>query len=180
MTTPSLQSNLWFTSDQHFHHKNIIEYCQRPFSTVEEMNATLIELYRQCVNPWDTVFFLGDVFFGSKVEAEKIISQLPGEKHLIRGNHDRWSDSFYKKLGFTTVQEYLDLYDERNNLGILLTHAPTKIGEPPNSIHEVNFCGHVHEKWRVQGKHYNVGVDQHNFAPVELTEAILRWKQAQG
>ena len=35
-------NKIWFTSDTHFYHNKIVEYCQRPFASVEEMNEELI------------------------------------------------------------------------------------------------------------------------------------------
>jgi calcineurin-like phosphoesterase family protein len=32
---------LWFTADSHFGHTSILDYCQRPFGSVEEMDAAL-------------------------------------------------------------------------------------------------------------------------------------------
>ena len=35
-------NKIWFTSDTHFFHDKIVEYSQRPFASVEEMNEELI------------------------------------------------------------------------------------------------------------------------------------------
>ena len=45
----------FFTSDSHFHHANIIKYCNRPFSSVEEMNQVMIERWNEVVKPDDVV-----------------------------------------------------------------------------------------------------------------------------
>ena len=76
---------IWFFSDPHFGHANIIEHCQRPFASVEEMNEKLIKNYQELVMPGDDVYFLGDVALHGH---EKILKRLPGNKHLIIGNHD--------------------------------------------------------------------------------------------
>lgn len=59
-------NNIWFSSDHHFNHKNIIDYCKRPFQSVEEMNIALIENHNKFVNKNDDVYFLGDFVLGTK------------------------------------------------------------------------------------------------------------------
>ena len=53
-------SNVYFTSDTHFQHGNIIKFCNRPYSNVEEMNNAIIENWNSVVGPNDIVFHLGD------------------------------------------------------------------------------------------------------------------------
>lgn len=75
----------WIISDTHFSHAKIIEYCNRPFRNVEQMNETIIARWKGAVKPEDVVYHLG-------------ISQLPGKKILIRGNHDK-SPNVYAGCG---------------------------------------------------------------------------------
>jgi calcineurin-like phosphoesterase family protein len=49
-------SKIFFTADQHFGHKNIIKYCNRPFSSVEEMNKVMIDRWNEIVGKEDTVY----------------------------------------------------------------------------------------------------------------------------
>ena len=50
----------WYSSDSHFHHRRIIEYCSRPFPSVEEMNQVMIERWNEVVKPDDIVYHCGD------------------------------------------------------------------------------------------------------------------------
>jgi len=77
---------IWITADLHLNHKNIIRYCDRPFSTVKEMNKTLIENWNRKVEPGDTVFFLGDLAVGR--DKYRWLRELNGKIVLIGGNHD--------------------------------------------------------------------------------------------
>lgn len=52
--------NTWFTADFHLGHANIIRYCSRPFSTVEEMDQAIVERLNASVKPNDVLYFLGD------------------------------------------------------------------------------------------------------------------------
>lgn len=80
---------IWFTSDFHVGHRNIIKYCNRPFQSVEEMDEYLLHEWHSKVSDDDTVYFLGD--FSLDRRAERVLSMLnalPGDIHFIRGNHD--------------------------------------------------------------------------------------------
>ena len=79
---------IWFTSDTHFYHSNIIGFCKRPFKNVEDMNETLIENWNRVVGQDDIVFHLGDFCLGGSAEWTKILDRLNGKIYLIMGNHD--------------------------------------------------------------------------------------------
>ena len=72
---------IYFISDTHFNHANIIKYCNRPFKDVEEMDKTLIKNWNNIVRDKDIVYFLGDfVLSKNKVErAKELMELLNGE-----------------------------------------------------------------------------------------------------
>jgi calcineurin-like phosphoesterase family protein len=78
---------LYFTSDHHFWHTNIIKYCNRPFVSVEEMNEALIQNWNDLVLPEDEVYYLGDFSMAAR-PVEIYTSRLNGIKYLVPGNHD--------------------------------------------------------------------------------------------
>lgn len=81
---------IFFTSDLHLGHENVIHFENRPFRNAAEMNQILIANYNAVVQPTDTVYLLGDLSFHIPVEeANELISRLNGKKHLILGNHDK-------------------------------------------------------------------------------------------
>ena len=84
-----IMNKVWFTSDQHFSHSNVIKYCDRPFKDVDHMNRVLIENWNSVVQPEDTVYMLGDIFFTTATKAMSIMDQLVGKKVLVYGNHDK-------------------------------------------------------------------------------------------
>lgn len=104
---------IWFTSDIHFGHQNIIRYCKRPYQSITDMDAGIIENWNSKVNHGDTVYFLGDFMFHSSKEAMlSTLSQLNGDIFFIRGNHDhRNVVDIIKKA--PNVIDVRDLYDLR-------------------------------------------------------------------
>lgn len=130
-------------SDTHFGHTNIIKYCNRPFSSVEEMDKILIKNWNETVSNEDVVIHLGDVGLNSKEYIRSIISQLNGKKILIKGNHDNWPDDFYRDTGFNYVSKFPFLYGGTpdNNGFYLMSHAPLLLSETTPYF---NFYGHIH------------------------------------
>ena len=78
----------YFTADTHFGHQRIIEYCKRPYSSVEAMDQALIAKWNAVVRPEDDVWHLGDFAFGGKEAALHVLGRLNGKIHLVWGNHD--------------------------------------------------------------------------------------------
>lgn len=164
---------MYLTSDNHFGHRNIIGYCDRPFKSVEEMDEAMIQRWNQNVGDESTVLVVGDFSFYDFETTKRIVQRLKGRKTLIRGNHDKsHSDKWFLKAGFDAVIEHMMLMlsiDPRNQAEV--QHHPvynTKYGAG------ILFHGHAHNYCKA--KHYvtnnqvllNVGVDCWNFAPVHL------------
>jgi calcineurin-like phosphoesterase family protein len=159
---------IWLTSDTHFGHANIIRFTGtdgqliRPgFSSVEEMNETLIERWNAVVRPTDHVYHLGDVAMkipGAGMIA--IVRRLHGHKRLVLGNHDRFSMQQYREAGFEKVFGMHRLFN------VWLTHAPLHPGSIGSAIG--NAHGHIHEKLSPLGPYANVCVERRGFAPVPL------------
>lgn len=122
-------------ADTHFNHENIIRFCNRPFSTIEEMNHHLIKIWNETVRKTDVVFVLGDFAFG-KEAVSKYVPLLNGRKILIKGNHDTYSNDFYRQCGFEEVSKYPILFNF-----FLLSHEPVALS---NTTPYFNYYGHVH------------------------------------
>jgi calcineurin-like phosphoesterase family protein len=157
----------WFTSDTHFSHANIIEFCGRPFANVEEMDREMVARWNARVQPGDTVYHLGDFAFGPFENIAKFRVQLNGAVTLVRGNHDR-STPRMQQAGFARVEAGMSLQigDDR---WIWLSHKPLQ--DLPENL-DFNMHGHVHEKYARRGRHINVGVDVRGFAPATLEELL--------
>jgi calcineurin-like phosphoesterase family protein len=110
-------NNVWFIGDTHFNHTNIIEYDNRPFKTVKEMNESIIFNWNKNIKKTDKVFILGDIAF---YDANIIIPRLRGNKILVMGNHDRRkSTKWWLNTGINEVIKYPIVYN-----GWILSHEP--------------------------------------------------------
>lgn len=168
---------IFFISDTHFGHKNILKYEDRPFKTIEEMDDALITNWNSKVSNTDSIYILGDFSFGDKDYTIKLLNKLNGNKFLIKGNHDHVlkERDVYNK--FAWVKDYYIL--KHNNLKLVLFHYPIQVWDcrHHNSIH---LYGHIHSN---KGNHsmeynisnsYNVGADVNNFTPIELNEILIK------
>ncbi len=136
---------IYFTSDQHFNHKNIIKYENRPFSSVGEMNEAMINNWNSVVTSKDTVYTLGDfAFVNKRHELENIVKKLNGHVHWIRGNHDKIKNV----KGFAWEGSYQEIsYDDGSGgegaWKFILSHYPFASW---NRMHHgsINVHGHCH------------------------------------
>lgn len=188
-------SNIFFTADTHFSHPNIIKYCERPFSSVEEMDETLIINWNSRIRPGDIVYHLGDFAFQRDLQKYKnLVKSLNGQIQLIKGNHDRFNNKEYINLGFTWVGDYkkVKIFDKE----IVLCHYAMRTWDKSHHGSWM-FFGHTHgnlqsifslnviikdhhgeqlkffnieELLGIAGKTMDVGVDTNNYFPYSFEE----------
>ncbi len=190
-----MSSKVLFTSDTHFFHKAVIDYCDRPFRTldgqldVEAMNAALVDNWNAAVAPGDTVYHLGDFAMGPREHLAPTRAKLNGRIVLIKGNHDR-SKSAMLEAGFDEVYNSLTLPGQ--GVTVYLRHIPPKehddhefgrmydarLTREPNEYYDYFLCGHVHTAWRRRGNVINVGVDVWGYRPVRLEELLAATDEA--
>lgn len=115
-------SNIFFTSDTHFSHENIIRFCNRPFKNVDHMNEELIRRWNEKVGPDDIVYHLGDFAWGGSDVWNKILQRLNGHIHLIMGNHDEKNLRQGYMRHFESVSYQQHIYIEGKS--IYLNHYP--------------------------------------------------------
>jgi len=172
-------STIWFTSDHHFSHKNIIKYEDRPFGNTWHMNTEMTKRWNEVVKPEDTVYYLGDFTFGKREDVAILSTALNGVKTLIRGNHDRGSELFLK-AGFVEVVDRKTI--DIDGIPVLLCHYPyaPKPSEEDKDYHlkymerrpknEGGWLihGHVHGHWKISGKMICVAVENWDYYPVNI------------
>lgn len=184
-----MSNSIWLYSDPHWDHGRIIQYCVRPFTSVEHMQQEMLSNINSIVKPDDELWCLGDFAFSEKT-VPYILGQLNVKnKYLISGNHCKthpmhkgWEKAKerYLQYGFTGV------YQEVHNwhAGILLNHFPyyeesdfhRKYSQwRPKDTGAFLCHGHVHlppEK-RLGKNQLDVGVDGNNYFPISLDEVIV-------
>lgn len=179
----------FFTSDHHFGHTNIIGYCDRPFTSVEEMDEAMVRLWNEVVGIDDTVWYLGD-FTMTLENAQKFAPRLNGKKKLIVGNHDKVfkKDKLrkdYYDMGFEIIehQKIITLDGQQ----VKLCHFPYL--EEAGAEFEARYPdhrpvpttpwllhGHVHQAWKNRGRQINVGADVWEFKPASADQIISLMK----
>lgn len=180
----------FITSDWHFSHRNIcgedaFVETRKGFSSIEEMNTHIISSINSVVTNEDTIYHLGDIGFGKPKELYEILTQIRGQIHLFKGNHD---DS--KLLKYIVNHNYLlgdgrnkfvlhevGIIIKRNKVVFYLTHYPLGLGEYRRNMRSI--CGHIHDDAARDANVINVGIDSPELpknnkfaAPIELDMAM--------
>jgi calcineurin-like phosphoesterase family protein len=156
---------IYFTSDQHFGHENLIKYCARPFSSAEEMDEEMIKRWNEVIKPLDQVYHLGDFTLGEDIH--KYIRRLNGSIRFITS--DFHHDSRWIKAN-PDIETKPILFITSNNVNIMLCHYPMAVWERSH-YGAWHLYGHVHRTgFHVPGFTMNVGVDFHGFYPVSFDE----------
>lgn len=162
---------IWFSSDHHFNHINIIKHCQRPFSSVQEMDEEMISRWNSVVKENDEVYYLGDLTLGNWATAWNYMKRLKGRIKFIEGNHDiRW----FSKL--PSNQKLPPIYELNFNKQLfVLSHYPLRGW---NKAFHGSFMlyGHEHGNMAPYGKSFDVGVDCHEFYPISIEQVIEKMK----
>ena len=169
---------LFFTADTHFGHKNIIEYCQRPFRDVEEMNETLIDNWNGTIDKKDIVFHIGDFGMGDAADWNRTLDRLNGRIYLVAGNHDLRALSSGVNTRFEKVS--MQMLIQVGKRKIYLNHYPFLCFS--GSEKECwQLFGHVHSNRRqstadnsrlnyLLSTQYDVGVDKNDYAPISYKQ----------
>ena len=184
----------FFTGDLHFGHKNVLTFDNRPFATVDEMDAELIRRWNNKVGKGDLVYVLGDLIWKSRNnDAPALIKSLNGQIILIKGNHDRFLHNSKAKAALAGIKDYDDIcvtLEDGTQRRVIIAHyfIPMYIGHRYNAIHlhahshfsdeadfEIDFAEQLN-RMGCQNEIYNVGCMYWNYEPVTLDEIIAHGK----
>ena len=184
---------IWFTSDHHFGHANIIKYTDRPFRDLEHMDEQLVQNWNQCIRPEDTVFYLGDFSLKGPDKIGFYLDRLNfSQMYFIRGNHDRKNALKHISPSMEWIKKSFYLDPEKLETGLpkwlkdkafILTHDRYKPDTPYCDAKKRKPCyrlhGHSHAKLPNNSVAFDVGIDScaaiygrspENYRPFEFNE----------
>ncbi|TBL80842.1 metallophosphoesterase [Paenibacillus thalictri] len=169
--------NKFYIADPHFGHEAVIRMCGRPFATIDEMDNAIMRNWNQTVGNEDEVYIVGDFMLRSRHTPEYYLRQLSGRKHLILGNHEKWTKRLELTAYFESVSQIKEITDLDRHL--VLCHYP--MAEWPRYYKgSLHVFGHIHnnrdcDAFRYYGNNpnmLNAGVDINHFTPVGLQQLI--------
>lgn len=163
-----MMANIFFTSDLHFFHHNIISFCNRPYRDVDEMNDCLVANWNGVVGMADVVYVLGDVSFGKPDATLELMSELNGAIKLIPGNHDRKGRCTIEDLSLRCdILAPYELLRISKSVKFVLCHFPFASWERG----WINLHGHTHGIHPSKYMQHDVGVDVNKYRPISVEEA---------
>lgn len=154
----------YFTADEHYGHNKIIEYCNRPFDSIKEMDRYMIEQHNKVVTSHDTTVHIGDFCLASRKYNDVLsgyVQRLKGNHIFIPGSHDYWMKGGPKRNSIW--QKMI------NKQKIVCCHYSMNVW-PASHYGAWHLFGHSHGKREGVGKSFDVGVDAHEFRPWSFDE----------
>ena len=150
----------FFTSDEHFQHTNVIEYSNRPFTSVEEMDEEIITRFNSVVTKNDIVIHAGDFTLAKKEIAYKYVQRLNGQNIFLRGSHDYWLKGTH----------HHEIWEKMiDGIYVVVAHYSMHTWARSH-YNSYQLYGHSHGKLEPIGKQWDIGVDNNNFYPVSFDQ----------
>lgn len=161
-------SNVYFISDTHFNHANVVRYANRPYKDCDEMNESLINNWNKVVRKTDHIFCVGDFCFGP---IDQICSRLNGIKYLIIGSHDRVNNTYnqYFKGLYNQLELIITDPNPYMKYNIILNHTALRTWEKSH-YGALHLFGHQHHEVPTLNLSWNVCVDTalSNYTPISF------------
>jgi calcineurin-like phosphoesterase family protein len=154
--------DIWLWSDQHFNHKNIIGFSNRPYKDIIDMNEQLILNHNSVVKPNDIVIWGGDIGFGNINNINNYLDRCNGYKVHILGNHDMERNG--KLFNLHVDETHPCLTFQLGGVQLLFTHYP--IDTVPDGC--LSIHGHIHTHQAFTPRHINISVEQINYTPINI------------
>lgn len=155
---------VFYTSDEHYGHTNIIKYCNRPYKSVDEMNDDMIRRFNEKVPSTGFTIHAGDFYLGynKRRVQDTIISRLNGQHFFLMGSHDKWMDN---RNSHEIVEFRID------GQPIVVCHYAMRVW-PASHYNSWHLYGHSHGNLPSEGKSHDIGVDNTGFYPLSHEDII--------
>lgn len=160
----------FYTADLHLGHAAILKHCSRPFPSVDAMDAHILKTLQAMVGPKDNLWIVGDFAYRTKTDVQTYFEKIPGQKHLVTGNHD---DKKIQRLGWASIRDMGLVKDGKDRF--YLCHYPMMTW-PGSRYGTLHLFGHVHNHFAGTDRSMNVGVDHWDFAPADKDSIAARVK----
>jgi calcineurin-like phosphoesterase family protein len=174
--------NIFITSDEHYGHERIIQYVNRPFTSVEEQTETMIERHNKAVpdKSSNLTIHAGDMFWNTMrpEKASEILYRLHGKHAFIYGNHDEllerteWMHPQFEWMVGTNKASGTHIVHWQNHT-IVINHFAMRTWEKSHKG-SWHVFGHSHQELPPYGKSFDIGVEGHNYAPWSLEEIAAK------
>lgn len=156
----------FFIADEHYGHwtsseRNIIKYCNRPFDSIEEMDAEIIKRFNSVVSKDDITIHAGDFTLKNKQVAYDYLQKLNGDHLCLQGSHDRWLPKAAPYIWQKTIE----------NQFLVVCHYSMHTWHRSH-YNSFQLYGHSHGKLAPEGKQHDIGVDNNNFYPVSFDKIV--------
>ena len=143
-----MENKIWLTSDLHFCHQREFLYKPRGFASVYEMNDAIVKNWNSVVAPNDHVYVLGDLMLNDDEGGIKLLKQLKGNIHVVRGNHDSNTRVELYATCYNVVEITEGQFLDYKNYHFYLSHYPCICSnwdyDKPLKARTISLCGHVH------------------------------------
>jgi calcineurin-like phosphoesterase family protein len=168
--------SFFYTADLHINHVNIIKYCKRPFFSVEQMNAALVDNWNAVVTDADTVMHAGDLVFASNTakaasKVETLLHRLHGHIVLIPGSHDQVLMRLSPSPKYEIMSPIIVTTLRGNR--IVICHYPMRRW-PYSHYGSYHMFGHTHNGLAGEGRSWDIGVDGHEYHPWSEAEVLAK------
>ena len=150
----------FFTGDEHYNHRNILKYCDRPFDSVEEMDEELIKRHNSVVGKNDVVVHAGDFTLEKKEVAHKYQQRLHGTHIFLKGSHDYWlRGARCHEIWEKTI----------DGIYVVVCHFAMRVWARSH-FNSFQLYAHSHGKLDPIGKQWDIGVDNNDFYPISFDQ----------
>jgi calcineurin-like phosphoesterase family protein len=197
------RTGIYFWSDLHIGHENVLQFDNRPFRDLDHMHEVLVNNYNSTVPENGICYFLGDIGLGKTDLLKNVISQMHGTKICILGNHDKGVEAMLK-IGFDVVLygatlqiagqrvtlshcPLLGVYREdtanmKGSAGEENWHGESRLKQrifTTKDEGQFHLHGHIHspnggKSQKILGKQYDVGVAANGYKPISIS-VIESW-----